>query len=106
MLLVRERFAEHDADYVKLLASKLSAAGKPVLALLASTQQEPASVVMARGGELKFSCGELMKAALAELGLRGGGSATLAQGQVSSEALEGLFDRLESDARVGVATVS
>ena len=106
LLLVRERFAEHDADYVKLLASKLSAAGKPVLALLASTQQEPASVVMARGGELKFSCGELMKAALAELGLRGGGSATLAQGQVSSEALEGLFDRLESDARVGVATVS
>jgi alanyl-tRNA synthetase len=105
LAIVRRRFAEHDAEYVKLLASKLSAGGKPLLALLASTQQEPASVVMARGGELKFSCGELMKAALAELGLRGGGSPTLAQGQVSSAALDSLFDKLEESARVGMAAV-
>jgi len=106
LVVVRRKFADQDAEYVKLLASKLAASGNPVLALVASTQQEPAAVVMARGGDLKFSCGELMKAALAERGLRGGGSATLAQGQVPSAAVEGLFDSLEAGARVGVAAVS
>ena len=79
--IVRKHFADHDPDYVKLLGSKL-AAGVGTVALLASTQQEPASVVLARSAELKFSCGDLMKSALADLGLRGGGSPTLAQGQV------------------------
>ena len=89
---------DHDGDYTKLLASKL-AAGSGTVALLASTQQEPASVVFARSAELKFSCGELMKSALAEIGLRGGGSPTMAQGQVPRDALDALFDRLEADAR-------
>ncbi len=96
--IVRKQFADHDADYVKLLASKL-AAGSGTIALLASTQQEPASVVFARSAEAKFSCGELMKAALADIGLRGGGSATMAQGQIPREALSALCDRLESGAK-------
>jgi len=95
--IVRKQFAERDADYVKLLASKL-AAGSGTIALLASTQQEPASVFFARSAEAKFSCGELMKAALADLGLRGGGSATMAQGQVPHEGLSALFERLENRA--------
>ncbi len=100
--VVRRQFADHDADYIKQLASKL-AAGSGTLALLVSTQQRPASVVFARSAEPKFSCGELMKNALADLGLRGGGSPTMAQGQVPHEALEALFDRLE---REGVAAPS
>jgi alanyl-tRNA synthetase len=99
--VVRRQFADHDADYVKLLASKL-AAGPGAIVLLASTQQEPASVVFARSAEPKFSCGELMKSALADLGLRGGGSPSLAQGQVPRDALNALFDRLE--AASGAAT--
>lgn len=95
---VRRQFAEHDADYVKLLASKLS--GEPsAAALLASTQQEPASVYLARGANSKFSCGELMKKALAERALRGGGSPTLAQGQIGKEALGSLLDELEAGMR-------
>ncbi len=95
--LVRGQFHEHDAEYVKLLASRITASGG-TLALLASTQQEPAAVVIARGADLQFSCGELMKNALAALGLRGGGSPTLAQGQVPHERLQGLFDQLEAGA--------
>jgi alanyl-tRNA synthetase len=97
--LIRKQYPDHDADYVKLLASRIAAAGPDALALLASTQAEPAAVVMARGASLKFSCGELMKNALAELGLRGGGSPTLAQGQVFQQALDTLFGRLESGAK-------
>jgi alanyl-tRNA synthetase len=95
--MVRRQFADHDADYIKLLASKL-AAGPGVVALLASTQQEPAAVVFARSAEAKFSCGELMRVALADLGLRGGGSATMAQGQIPRDAVNALFDRLAAAA--------
>ena len=98
--IVRKQFADRDADYVKLLASKL-AAGRSTIAVLASVQQEPASVFFARSAEGKFSCGELMKAALADLGLRGGGSATMAQGQIPRDALSALCDRLENGARAG-----
>jgi alanyl-tRNA synthetase len=97
--IIRQCFAGHDADYIKLLASKI-ATGSCVVALLASTLQEPVSVVIARSKELKFSCGELMKGELAELGLRGGGSPTLAQGQIPSASLEALLDRLEAAARM------
>ena len=102
MKIVRWLFLEHDAEYVKLLASKLS--GEPVaVTLLASTQQEPASVYISRGAALKFSCGELMKNALAARGLRGGGSPTLAQGQIPKEALDALFDELEAGMRKTVS---
>jgi alanyl-tRNA synthetase len=96
--VVRRQFAEHDAEYVKLLAAKLS--GEPAAAaLLVSTQQEPASVYVARGAKLKFSCGELMKKALAERGLRGGGSPSLAQGQIAGAGVGSLLDELEAGMR-------
>jgi alanyl-tRNA synthetase len=103
--IVRKQFADHDADYVKLLASKL-AAGSATIALLASTQLEPASIVFARTSETKFSCGELMKAALADLGLRGGGSTTMAQGQVPRVALDALLDRLAVEALLALSSRS
>jgi alanyl-tRNA synthetase len=111
--IVRLTFSDRDAEYVKLLASKIAgrwtetqataslsvADQSGTLALLTSTMNEPAAVVMARGGNLRFSCVELMKAALAELGLRGGGSPSMAQGQVPPATVERLFDRLEAEAR-------
>ena len=101
--IVRRQFADHDAEYVKLLASKL-ATGPATIALLASTQQEPASVVFSRSAEAKFSCGELIKSALAELGLRGGGSSTMAQGQVPRDAVSALFDRMATAAEAALRT--
>jgi alanyl-tRNA synthetase len=103
--IVRRQFSEHDADYVKLLASKLSA-DPATLALLASTQQEPAAVFIARGAGLKFPCGELMKNALAARGLRGGGSPTLAQGQIDRAVLDSLLDELEAGTRTATAAPS
>jgi alanyl-tRNA synthetase len=103
--VIRQGFADHDAEYVKLLASRIAASGGDALALIASTHEEPAAVVMARGADLKFSCGELMKNALAELGLRGGGSPTLAQGQAPRGAVSALFDQLEAGARSTVVTL-
>ena len=44
-LLVRRSFADRDAAYVKLLASRLAATAPQTAALLVSTQQEPALVV-------------------------------------------------------------
>ena len=98
--IIRKEFPDRDADYVKLIASKLAAA-PGAIALLASTQQEPASVAFARSPELKFSCGELMKIALAQLGLRGGGSPIMAQGQLPRVSLAALFDRLAAGANGG-----
>jgi alanyl-tRNA synthetase len=98
--LVRRQFADRDAESVKLLASKLS--GQPsAVALLASTRQSPAAVYLARGTGLSFACGDLMKKALAARGLRGGGSPTLAQGQIEPALLDVLLDELETAIRPG-----
>jgi alanyl-tRNA synthetase len=94
--IVRKQFADRDADFLKLLASRI-AANPGAIALLASTMQEPAAIVFARGAGPKFSCGELIKSALAELGLRGGGSPTMAQGQLPVAQLGQLLDRLEAE---------
>jgi alanyl-tRNA synthetase len=101
--VVVERFADQDSEYVKLLASRIAASGIRVVALLASTQREPAAVVMARTADLQFSCGELMKAALTELGLRGGGSPSLAQGQLPAGSVDGLFANLTAAVAVSAA---
>ena len=44
--LVRREFADHDAAYIKLLASRLTALLPQTCVLLASTEQEPARVVV------------------------------------------------------------
>jgi len=92
--LVRRTFADRDVEYVKLLASRLVATVPQTVALLVSAQQEPALVVLARSRDLDFHAGNLMKEALAALGLRGGGSPDLAQGQVPHEQTAVLLDRL------------
>ncbi len=93
--VVKRTFTDHDAAYLKLLASRLTASAPQTLTLLAATQEEPARVVMAASADLKIDCGTLLREALAAYGLRGGGSPTMAQGQISKAQLDALFSGLE-----------
>ncbi len=97
--IVRRTFPDRDADYVKLLASRLTSAAPHTVALLASTLREPAFVVVAQSGDLDFHAGQILKEALAKMGLRGGGSATLAQGDAPQDHLHSLLDSLETTVR-------
>lgn len=100
--VIRHEFADRDPEYLKLLAGRISSSATQTLALLASTQREPASVVISRTGDLDFSCGAVLKEILADLGLRGGGSPSLAQGQVFLPDLKALFARIEREARASL----
>jgi alanyl-tRNA synthetase len=78
-------FADRDPEYVRILASRVSASVPRTVALLASTESSPARVILARSGDIELHCGEMMRGALAELGLRGGGSADMAQGDLPQD---------------------
>jgi alanyl-tRNA synthetase len=104
--LVKRSFADRDGDYVKLLASRLAASVPQTVALLVSTQQDPALVILARSGDLDFHAGNLMKEALAQIGLRGGGSADLGQGRVPHEQTAALLDAMSEAVRNAVASAS
>jgi alanyl-tRNA synthetase len=93
--VVRKAFADNDAGYLKLLASRLIALAPQTCVLLAATQEEPARVVLAASADMKIDCGTLLREALAAYGLRGGGSPAMAQGQISNAHLDALFNRLE-----------
>ncbi len=93
--VVRRTFTDHDAGYLKLLASRLVASAPRTFVLLAATQEEPARVIVAASADLKVDCGSLLREALAAYGLRGGGSAEMAQGQISDAHLDALFSGLE-----------
>jgi alanyl-tRNA synthetase len=77
--LVRRSFANRDADYVKLLASRLVASVPQTVAIFLSTMEEPAALVLACSKSLACECGDRLRHALAPLGLRGGGSQDMAQ---------------------------
>jgi alanyl-tRNA synthetase len=93
--VVRQTFTDHDAAYLKLLASRLTASAPQTCALLAATQEEPARVVVAASPDLKIDCGTLLREALAVYGLRGGGSPGMAQGQIPNAQLDALFAGIE-----------
>lgn len=97
--VVRRVFADRDAAYCKLLASLVAAAAPQTLALFASTQQDPATVVMACSKGLHFSCCDLLREEWTKLGLRGGGSPEMAQGQAPREQVDALLMGLASAAR-------
>jgi alanyl-tRNA synthetase len=99
--IVRRIFPDRDAEYVKLLASRVVTAAPHTVAVLASTQQQPApaTVVMACSQEPGRNAGELLRAALAASGGRGGGSITLAQGLVPPDQLGNALDALEAQLR-------
>ena len=83
--MVCRMFSDRDREYVRMLASRVAAAVPRTIALLASTESSPAHVILACSADLDLHCGELMREALATLGVRGGGSSSMAQGDVPSE---------------------
>jgi len=86
--LVQRTYPDRDRDYIRLLASRLTASVPQTVALISTTENDPARIVLARSQDLDFDCGSLLKEALAELGLRGGGSRDLAQGEVPHAQLD------------------
>lgn len=97
--IVERTFTDRDAAYVKLLASRLVAASPQTVAILSSSQQDPAAMVFARSKDVApIHCGEWLAAALAEQGSRGGGSAEMAQGQIAAAAAVKIADALRQRA--------
>ncbi|HEX3987297.1 MAG TPA: DHHA1 domain-containing protein [Acidobacteriaceae bacterium] len=88
--LVDRVWKDRDASYVKLLATRLTTAAPSSVAIFCSEDGGKASVFFARSLDLNFDCGRILKDALAQLGLRGGGSADLAQGEVPPEQAQAL----------------
>ena len=94
--LVRRSFAEREPDYIKLLASSLVASVPQTIALFLSTLEEPATLVLASSASLHCGCGARLKEALAQRGLRGGGSADMAQAVLPRAEAESLAAELSA----------
>lgn len=97
--IVRRTFTDRDADYVRLLASKIGSSAPHTVALLVSAENWPARVALARSRDLEFHCGNLLRETLASRGLRGGGSADLAQTDLAEDQLEPVSADLEQAIR-------
>jgi alanyl-tRNA synthetase len=97
----RRIFADHDAAYLKLLASRMTAAAVGTCVLVASAHEEPARVILAASSDVKIDCGALLREALAAYGLRGGGSPGMAQGQIPKVNLDALLSDLENHLKIG-----
>jgi alanyl-tRNA synthetase len=94
--VVQRTFADRDAGYLKLLASRMVASESQICVLLASTQEEPVRVIVAASSDAGIDCGTLLREALAAYGLRGGGSPSMAQGQIAKVHLDALFSSIEN----------
>lgn len=87
-------FAGRDRESLRLLAASLATASPHTLILLHSIQGETGSVVLARSADIDLHCGQTMRQALEALGLRGGGSPTLAQADLPASLVEKLCETL------------
>jgi len=76
---------DRDRDYVKLLASRTVVAAPATVVIFCANDGDPVRVYMARSSDLAFHCGQILREALAGLGLRGGGSPDLSQGDVPAQ---------------------
>jgi alanyl-tRNA synthetase len=83
-LVVRE-WRDRDRDCVKMLASRTAAAAPQTVVIFSANDADPVRMFVGRSSDLDFNCGQILREALAQIGLRGGGSADLAQGDVPSE---------------------
>jgi alanyl-tRNA synthetase len=97
--LVRRTFSDRDREYVRLLASRLSASVPRTVALFVSGEAEPARIFLARSRDMNLHCGDFLRGALAEHGLRGGGSPDLAQGDLPRDQAEQISVKLASTLR-------
>lgn len=101
--LVVRSWKDRDRDYVKMLAARTALAAPETVVIFCAEEANPARVVMSRSLSLELDCGRLLKEALAELGLRGGGSPDLAQGEVPIDQVPALCTRLRQTVRRSVA---
>lgn len=97
--LVSRSWKDRDSDYLRLLASRLATAAPSTVAIFCAENTDPARILLARSLNLNFDCGAMLKEALAQLGLRGGGSADLAQGEVPLRQAAALRDALARSVR-------
>jgi alanyl-tRNA synthetase len=101
-LMVRA-WKDRDRDYVRMLASRTAAAAPATAVIFCAKEAEPVRVFMARSPDLNLDCGRILREALAQFGLRGGGSADLAQGDVPAEHESALVALLSETIRNVVA---
>ncbi len=101
--LIRRNFADRDCDYVRLLASRVCATVPRTVALFVCEESEPARIFLARSRDMDFNCGEVLRSALAAHGLRGGGSADLAQGDASKAEAEKIATSMAANLRTMLA---
>lgn len=101
-LVVRD-WKDRDRDYVKLLASRTAGAAPSTVVIFTAKEEEPWRVFLARSHDLGFDCGKLLRESLLRLGLRGGGSPDLAQGDVPAKQEPVLRDALMDAIRAAVA---
>jgi alanyl-tRNA synthetase len=101
--LVERTWKDRDRDYVKMLAARTVSAAPETVVIFCAEEANPARVVVARSLDLDFDCGRMLREALAELGLRGGGSPDLAQGEVPVAQAAALSAKLAETVRRVVA---
>jgi len=101
--LVVRAWKDRDRDYVRLLASRTAAALPGTAVIFSAQEVTPSRVYIARSKDLGFDCGRMLKEALANIGLRGGGSPDLAQGDVPIDQEQALVASLADTVRRSVA---
>lgn len=104
--LVEHAWRDRDRDFVKLLASRTAAAAVRTAIIFSANEADPVRVFVARSSDLDFNCGQILREALAHLGLRGGGSADFAQGEVPAEQEKALRGSLSDAIRRSAAEVN
>jgi alanyl-tRNA synthetase len=101
--LVVRGWNDRDRDFVRLLASRTVAAAPSTVVVFSARESDPARIFLARSPDLKFHCGSTLKEALSHIGLRGGGSPDLAQGDVPKEQAQALVKSVVDGIRSSVA---
>lgn len=84
---VDRSFDDSDPEYLRLLASALTAAAPHTVAFFCCREAESARIVFARSHDLDFHCGHALRDALAAHNLRGGGSPDMAQSLIPAALL-------------------
>lgn len=97
--VINRRFDDRDAEYVRLLAAKVTSIAPRTVALMAASANDPARILLATSREMDCHCGTLLRDILAPYGLRGGGSDSMAQTEVPLEKLDALLAELETTIR-------
>ncbi len=96
--VVSRTFTDRDAEYTKLIATKLLEAVPQTVAVLVAAGQETPTIVIASNMEaaamLPGGCNSLLREVLAPYGLRGGGTAEMAQAAVPVELVDPLRETL------------